>query len=157
MTAFIGPSLVLIVAIVLVLLYFVQNKGVPEIRANSVTKLPTLTASADQQPQTNPSPTPTGPKISLPERLKDRQFWAVFALSVLSVIAYLTHSYWLPPLTDLWVGVRGAMRTQGDATSWFEWLQQPTDTVLPGTPRKLLTIIGILIVLLLLLKPTQKK
>jgi hypothetical protein len=112
--------------------------------------------NAPAQPNSNTPPTPAGLKIRWPWWAKDRRFgWAVFVLIIL-VIAYLTKSLWLPLFTDLWVGARGAVGAQGDATSWLEWLQQPTDTVLPGTPRKLLTIIGILIVLLLLLKPTQK-
>jgi len=157
MRAFIDPGFVLIAAFVLVLLHFVRNKGVPEIRAhNLTTNSPTHSTPADQQPPpANNSPTPAGRKINWFGWTKRRWFWwPVLALA--AAIAVFFAWQHLPPTSLPIVGAWGTSGNQSDAVSWWDWFFQSTETGIPGIPRWLLAVAGLLALAWLLLPSTDK-
>ncbi|MDQ5955238.1 MAG: hypothetical protein QG621_241 [Patescibacteria group bacterium] len=117
---------------------------------------PRRQAYTDQQPPANNSPTPAGRKINWFGWTKRRWFWwPVLALA--AAIAVFFAWQHLPPTSFPIVGAWGTSGNQSDAVSWQEWLQQPTDTVFPGTRRATLAVIGILVLCTVLILPYKRK
>jgi hypothetical protein len=112
---------------------------------------PTHDAPADRQPLAqNNHPTPAGRKINWFGWTKRRWFWwPVLALA--ATIAVFFAWQHLPPTSFPTVGAWGNSGNQSDVISWWDWFFQSTETGIPGIPRWLLAVAGLLVAALLLL------
>lgn len=135
------------VAVVVGIILLLSLLTVLLIHSNS----PTRIAPADQRSpaQTNP-PTPAGRKTNWFGWTKRRWFWwPVLALA--ATIAVFFAWQHLPPTSFPTIGAWGNSGNQSDAVSWWDWFFQSTETGIPGIPRWLLAVAGLLVAALLLL------